>query len=217
MTNLEKCFLIHSEPFGEQQLKLTLLGAELGCRTMYAHMKHNQPSFFQLLEIESRDRETNQIQVTRALDQMVSLQGQALYLGLYLNELVYRLAKGHQVSQSLFGSYFSTLRILATNQDPQPSLRYFERQFLADLGYGLDYLKDLNQRSIQAESRYDYLIGHGFRLNNDSGTLPGEILIAIMQNDWRKPETLKLAKHINRQEIQRLLGNQPLNSRKFFT
>ena len=68
-----------------------------------------------------------------AADQVASppaLQGQALYCGLYLNELLMRLLHRGDPHAEVFERYRQVLAELASGVSPQPVLRIFEKHLL---------------------------------------------------------------------------------------
>lgn len=65
------------------------------------------------------------------------LQGDALLCALYLNELVLRLTPRQDPQPGLFADYLRTLTRLAHGEPQAWTLRRFERDLLAHLGYGL--------------------------------------------------------------------------------
>jgi DNA repair protein RecO (recombination protein O) len=65
------------------------------------------------------------------------LAGEALLCGLYLNELVIRLLPRNDPHPDLFLAYLQTLKRLRGEGTQAWQLRRFERDLLADLGYGL--------------------------------------------------------------------------------
>lgn len=66
-----------------------------------------------------------------------TLAGEALLCGLYLNELVIRLLPRNDPHPDLFLAYLQTLERLRGEGTQAWQLRRFERDLLADLGYGL--------------------------------------------------------------------------------
>ena len=65
------------------------------------------------------------------------LSGDALFAGMYINELVLRVSSRNDPHRDAFGAYTECLGRLAENDDIAWTLRRFERDLLADLGYAL--------------------------------------------------------------------------------
>ena len=64
------------------------------------------------------------------------LDGQALFSGMYLNELLIRLLPAEDAHPALFEHYVATLPALAEHRPLEPLLRAFEWRLLDELGYG---------------------------------------------------------------------------------
>ena len=69
---------------------------------------------------------------------MPALTGERLLSGLYLNELVVRLAGRGEGDSRLFERYATTLTLLAHGEALEPVLRAFEVALLEISGYGLE-------------------------------------------------------------------------------
>ncbi len=65
------------------------------------------------------------------------LQGERLYSGFYLNELLLRLLTEHDPHEQLFDQYHDTLMQLSRNDSLETLLRTFELRLLEEIGYGL--------------------------------------------------------------------------------
>lgn len=152
------------------------------------------------------------------------LQGKALYIGFYINELLVRFLPEYSPHQSLFDSYTALVDLLATGADPEPALRQFEMSVLDEMGCGIDLYADLNEgAAIEAGSRYRYHPGEGFsRVTQQTGggmpltIFSGEHLLAIANGQWEEPSVRQSAKRLLRQAITRQLGGKPLRSRELF-
>ncbi len=158
-----------------------------------------------------------------------------LACALYLNELLYRLLKvGDSAGAALFGIYQQTLAQLAqTENSPALAaiLRPFERQLLAELGYGIDFTQAADGQSIRSDQQYHWRFGTGFETLksqasctnvDNSGSVdhtglppyyPGAVLTQIAQSEWNAV-SLSYAKRLFRRCLRELLGDQPLLSRQ---
>lgn len=72
------------------------------------------------------------------------LNGQALFSGLYLNELLIRLLPAEDPQPEIFAHYAATLPLLAAGRPIEPLLRAFEWRLLEQLGYGFALDVDIN-------------------------------------------------------------------------
>lgn len=154
----------------------------------------------------------------------VALEGQALYCGFYLNELLMRLLHRHDPHESLYGHYRSALFALGEESGHEAVLRVFERRLLADLGYGLVLDHDVSDKlPIEPNVVYDYIPDQGpVRLKNPDldrvrgVRVRGSTLRALTAESLETPEALREAKHLMRVALGRHLGDKPLHSRRLF-
>ncbi len=146
------------------------------------------------------------------------LYGDALFSGLYLNELLIRLLPAEDPQPILFEHYGATLAALAEGRPLEPLLRAFEWRLLAELGYGFALTADLAGQPIAP--------GGWYRLQPDAGLEPvaqlqpglfqGAELLAMADADWSAPGALAAAKRLMRQALAPHLGGRPLVSRELF-
>ncbi|MDH4871796.1 DNA repair protein RecO [Pseudomonas sp. BN515] len=146
------------------------------------------------------------------------LAGEALFSGLYLNELLIRLLPAEDPQPALFEHYAVTLQALAANRPLEPLLRAFEWRLLDELGYGFALDTDLVGQPIAPDGIY--------RLQPDAGLEPvaqlqpglfqGRELLALAEADWSAPGALGAAKRLMRQALAPHLGGRPLVSRELF-
>jgi DNA repair protein RecO (recombination protein O) len=149
------------------------------------------------------------------------LQGERLFSGLYLNELLTRLLHRYDAYPSLYAGYVEALHRLAGNQSLEWILRRFELQLLNELGYGVDLVCDGVDGSPLSPAT-DY------RLTRDDGFLPvyHESQTAQNKNTFRGVDLLALAageesehlrpvaKRLCRLLLAPHLGDKPLQSRE---
>ncbi|WP_137818869.1 DNA repair protein RecO [Pseudomonas sp. 2FG] len=146
------------------------------------------------------------------------LHGDALFSGLYLNELLIRLLPVEDPQPILFEHYGMTLAALAAGRPLEPLLRAFEWRLLDELGYGFTLAEDLSGQPIAPDGLY--------RLQPDAGLEPvaqlqpglfqGAELLAMAAADWTAPGALAAAKRLMRQALAPHLGGRPLVSRELF-
>ncbi|MCU1715933.1 DNA repair protein RecO [Pseudomonas sp. 5P_3.1_Bac2] len=146
------------------------------------------------------------------------LSGEALFSGIYLNELLMRLLPAEDPHPALFEHYALTLVALAQGRALEPLLRAFEWRLLDELGYGFALDRDCQGQPIVASALY--------RLNNESGLMPvgqlqagvfqGADLLAMADANWSAVGALAAAKRLMRQALAPHLGGRPLVSRELF-
>lgn len=154
------------------------------------------------------------------------LQGEVLYCGFYLNELLMRLLHRHDPHEQLYTAYRETLATLvgATSRY-EAALRLFEKRLLRELGYGLMLEHDVTDRSpIAADALYEYIPERGpIRIRHpelnarlQGVRVRGESLLALANDDLSEPRALREAKVLMRTLLAPHLGDRPLHSRNLF-
>jgi len=150
-----------------------------------------------------------------------TLNGQALFCGLYLNELLLRLLHRHDPHERLFGNYAEALERLGDDRLDEAVLRIFEKRLLEEIGYGLVLDHDAGDGSaLQPDAQYRYLPERGpvrFGSRDDEGVaVRGASLLALAREQLDDPEAQRDAKRLLRALLARQLGERPLASRELF-
>ncbi|WLD57445.1 DNA repair protein RecO [Salinispirillum sp. LH 10-3-1] len=149
---------------------------------------------------------------------VLRLKGQALYLALYLNELLGVLLPRWVPAEALFGTYYATLRRLESGESAEPLLRFFERRLLEQLGFGIDFERDRAGELLQPERHYRFDDQNAFLQDPSSIVVDGfhgQDLIHIAHNDYGSPSTRRAAKQLFRRALALQLGERELLSRRF--
>ncbi|HET7778601.1 MAG TPA: DNA repair protein RecO [Rudaea sp.] len=119
----------------------------------------------------------------------VTLIGEGLLCGLYLNELVLRMTMRMDPQAELFDCYERTLGRLASGESHAWTLRRFERDLLVHLGYGLALATEAQAEApLAADMDYAYRHEHGpsvWRTAADGPRLKGSTLLDLAAD--RKP------------------------------
>jgi DNA repair protein RecO (recombination protein O) len=151
------------------------------------------------------------------------LQGDSLFSGLYLNELLVRILAVGDPQTLVFSAYQSALQALAGTTSVEPVLRQFEWQLLDVMGYGFSLTEDASGVAIEADAIYVWQAEEGLLRLIDSHPgdglpgLPGIGLLAMARADWTTPLALRTAKNLMRQALAIHLGGRPLVSRQLFS
>jgi len=156
-----------------------------------------------------------------AADQVASppaLQGQSLYCGLYLNELLMRLLHRGDPHAEVFERYRHVLSELASEAPPQPLLRVFEKHLLEAIGYAM--LLDREYASgadIQPQNWYEYKPDRGPVPMSGPGKnrVSGAALLQLHVEDLQV-EHLPELRMLMRSVIGYHLGGKPLASLSLF-
>ena len=150
-----------------------------------------------------------------------ALIGEALFSGLYLNELLTRLLPKFEAAPTLFAAYGNAIEIISTSSDPELALRRFELLLLEELGYQIQWQLDCEEQPIEPSKDYGYHPERGFVISHsgDSSLLvSGVQLLALC--DWqvtgRAIDDICQSKFkgIMRLAIEQRLGGRPLKVRE---
>ena len=148
------------------------------------------------------------------------LTGDCLLSGLYLNELLVRLAGRGEGDTRLFDSYATAIELIARGEALEPVLRAFEVALLEISGYALELETTVDTGSaIDADARYSYLLDQGpVGLSDDPGGIPvrGATLLALAGRQPLREGILPDAKRFMRAVLNHRLGDRPLHSRSLF-
>lgn len=137
------------------------------------------------------------------------LSGDALLAGMYVNELVLRLTSRNDAHPPAFAAYTECLARLAEQPDIAWTLRRFERDFLADLGYALMLTQSADGAPIDAAATYAYVADSGPIAWRETTGLPrvsGAALIALDCDETPTASQLTELRRLMRSVISHLVG-----------
>lgn len=219
-----EAWLLHKQWAGETSVRLTLLTRDLGlmqavykgARSLKKHAVL-QPFTSLWVSLDARyDRYF--IRSIEASCSTFFLTGNALFSGLYMNELLYYALNPLYQDVALYTAYQMALTQLSQSGDRlsiESVLRRFEWVLLRSCGYLFSFTKEAGTGlPVQAEKNYYFVAGEGFF--PDSQGVSGAILLALAQDDLEKERHLRVAKKIMRQAIDHLLGGKEIKSRSLF-
>jgi DNA repair protein RecO (recombination protein O) len=150
-----------------------------------------------------------------------SLEGDRLLSAMYLNELVLRLTARGDAHPQLFAAYSETLARLAIGANTAWTLRRFERDLLAELGYALVCeLEADTGLPIEADVEYIYLAEHGpQRWQGQSNVLRlrGSAFLALESDEEPSAVDLAALRRLMRHLIRQQLGGGVLRSWSLLT
>ena len=148
----------------------------------------------------------------------LSLTGDALLSGYYVNELLITFLHRHDPQPEVFNLYAQTLTALGAAATVAPCLRQFEIELLRQIGYALTLDFDAaNQQPLEPAVNYEYRMEQGpVAVSRDDGSLvfSGAILTAIDALEFERPEVLRAANRLLREVINFHLGGKQLRTRK---
>ncbi|QGG80729.1 DNA repair protein RecO [Litorivicinus lipolyticus] len=209
-------WVLHRRPYRETGALVDVLTAEGRQRgVVRGQAKTAQLVAFMPLLIEwGPVRDLRAINRLEPLGPSITLTGNALLCGLYINELCVRLLPQDEACPGLMADYGRTLLALASG-DPQPILRRFEASLLNQLGFDFSVAHTSDGAPVEDELRYWVHPESGPRLAPPGARdAPfGRDLKRVQQQAFEDPTTLNLAKRLNRARLNALLGDKPLQSR----
>lgn len=229
MEHSDNAFILHSRPYTDSKILVDFFCQHAGLLSgVYrASQRKGQAivvrQFTPLAVRWSGQNELKTIRSMEPLEASISLTGDKLYCGLYLNELLIRLLTKEDAQTCIYSTYVQTLKYIAVG-GVEENLRLFELTLLNEIGYCPDFTVDCSGNTIVDNPDYKYLFGLdvGFTkvtdVNASTGELySGEVIQAIYRTDFSKGATKTAAKRLCRKMINHLLGDKPLNSRVLFS
>lgn len=148
----------------------------------------------------------------------LSLTGDALLSGYYVNELLLHFLHRHDPQPGIFDLYAQTIRSLAAAQSIAPRLRQFEIELLRQIGYALNFdHESASQQPLEAHQNYEYRVEQGpVAVSKTDGSLvfSGAMLTAVGAQKFDDPDTLRAANRLMREVVSFHLGGKELKSRK---
>jgi DNA repair protein RecO (recombination protein O) len=141
----------------------------------------------------------------------LALTGDALLCAFYVNELMLRLSERNDVHAHAFAAYSLCLARMAQGEPLNWTLRRFERDLLADLGYALALRHTADGGAIETRELYGY--------DPDAGPVPparshahwprvsGAALLALDRDELPVAEHLAQLRALSRAVVRHLAGD----------
>ena len=231
--DLQPAFILHRRPFRNTSLLLEAFTAVHGRIALVARGANQSKSrlrsilqpFTPLLLSWTENAELGTLSAAEERQPAYPIPSKRLLSGLYLNELLLRLLTRHDPHPELFTPYEQALQGLTQAPNEELVLRYFEKNLLDQLGYGLPLSADCQTgEPIQAERYYCYHAQQGVQALADSdlivpGRIAGRTLLAVRENrldELTEPDELRQLKLMMRAAINAHL-DKPLRSRQVMT
>ena len=224
---LQPAYVLHSRSFRETSLIVEAFTREHGRVAVVARGAKSARSRWRNILQPFRPlliswNQKSDLGTLTAADQVAStpaLQGQSLYCGMYLNELLMRLLHRGDPHAEVFERYRHALSELATETPPQPLLRIFEKHLLEAIGYAMLLDREYQSgKDILAQHWYDYKPDRGPELSSGPGKcrVSGSALLALHAEDL-SVENLPELRMLMRSVIGYHLGDKPLASLSLFS
>lgn len=225
--HLEPAYVLHSRSFRETSLIVEAFTRDHGRIAVVARGAKSARSRWRNVLQPFRPlliswNQKSDLGTLTSADQVASpppLQGQSLYCGMYLNELLMRLLHRGDPHDEVFERYRQVLSELARDVAPQPVLRVFEKHLLEAIGYAM--LLDREYEGgveVQMQSWYDYTPDRGPALSSGpgKGRVTGRALLALHREDLYE-ESLPELRMLMRAVLGYHLGSKPLASLTLFS
>ncbi|AZE76900.1 DNA repair protein RecO [Pseudomonas synxantha] len=215
-------YVLHSRAYRETSALVDFLTPQGRLRAVLRSARGKAGTLarpFVSLDVEFRGKgELKNVGRLESVGTSAWLNGDALFSGLYLNELLIRLLPAEDPHPAVFDHYAATLLALAEGRPLEPLLRAFEWRLLDDLGYGFELSNDLHGEPIAADGMYRLQVDAGLErvFLLQPGLFQGSELLAMSEADWTAPGALSAAKRLMRQALAVHLGGRPLVSRELF-
>jgi len=224
---MEPAYVLHSRSFRETSLIVEAFTREHGRVAVVARGAKSARSRWRNILQPFRPlliswNQKSDLGTLTAADQVASppaMQGQSLYCGLYLNELLMRLLHRGDPHAEVFERYRHMLAELASEAPPQPLLRIFEKHLLEAIGYAMLLDREYGSGAdIQAQNWYKYRPGQGPVLSSGPGKdrVSGAALMALHAENLQA-EIYPELRMLMRSVIGYHLGGKPLVSLSLFS
>ena len=225
----QPAFVLHARPWRETSLLVELLSRDHGrvgvvARGVRGARSRLSRSVLQplipLLVSWSGTGELATLTAAEAAGTSLALSGEALLCALYVNELVARLLPRNDAQAEVFDEYLAALTRLAGSDAPAWTLRRFERDLLAQLGYAalLDSEAE-NGAPLDPAGEYAYRLDAGpvpWRGAGDGLRLRGSALLGLAQDVQPDSEDLRALRRLMRALIAHHLGGSSLRAWSLF-
>lgn len=151
----------------------------------------------------------------------LGLTGPRLFSAIYVNELLNRLVEHYDQQPELYSLYEWVVNALLKEPLVDVVLRKFELSLLESLGYGLNFICDVESgKAIDQSRNYRFIADQGFTESLVAGEsahyFSGDDLLAIYQGHYSE-SVRRVAKRLCRLALAQHLGHKPLKSRELFS
>ncbi len=223
----QAAFILHHRPFRDSSQILDLISREhgklavvaRGSRGARSRLKGVLRPFMPLSMSWVIKSDLGTLTGAEVRGAPLSLTGEALLAGYYVNELVLHFLHRHDPQPEVFDAYAETIEALATSGAAIAAvLRQFEVALLRHSGYALNLDHEAgSSRDLDPRQHYDYRVEQGaVPVSRDEGPMvfTGATLAAIAAQRFDDPAILQAANRLMREVIAYHLGGKELKSRK---
>ena len=212
-------FVIRRFPYQESSLLLDYLTQTHGIVRLIAkgakRNKQLQLKTEPFIEIQFEFNPAHDLPILKKAElgqELFRLKGEALWCGLYMNEVLLKLFEPRYADEEIFLAYTTALRQLSCEQHHALALRQFELQLLNSLGYRV------LEATTSPQTFYCFVPEKGLMSCHPDfpHAISGESLEKIRQNNWDKV-VLSQSKGLFSKMIEQLLGDKKLRVKETFS
>lgn len=224
--SLQAAFILHGRDFRDTSRLLDVFTLEYGRVSLVAKGARSARSklqgvlepFAPVLISWSGKGEVQTLTGAEPVKSEINLAGKQIMSAYYINELLQRLITFHDPHPKLFEIYQKTLECFS-NEDIELVLRRFEKQLLAEIGYGMSLNVDAgNGKDLIKDKLYYYDLEKG-PINihadevNGEFVIKGQTLLDMHDEKFSCEQSKKEAKQLMRIILSHHLGDKPLKTR----
>lgn len=222
-TDLSYAWVLHKRLSGDTSAWVTFFTYHSGLVTAFfkGGLKPKKASLLQsftpLYLFYDSKRDLRYVKQLEFAAKPIILTGEALFAGLYVNELIYYLLHENEPAPELFERFGFILEQLShspSRLETAVILRCFERALLHYCGYEILLSHDSQGVAIDAQLSYRYLAGEGLRIHPQG--FKGAALQAIARECWQGPEVLRVAKQLFQQALDHALAGRVIQARALY-
>lgn len=222
----QPAFILHHRPFRDSSQLLDVLSVDHGKLALVARGSRGAKSrlkgvlrpFMPLYLSWVQRSDLGTLTGAEVRGAPISLSGDALLSGFYVNELLLHFLHRHDPQPGIFTTYARTIQALAGTDSVAACLRQFEIELLRQLGYALNLDHESGSYDpLQPERHYEYRFEQGpvpVQRATGSMVFSGRELLAIGASRYEEPDVLRASSRLLREVITFHLGGKELKSRK---
>ncbi len=225
----DEAYILHTRPYKNSSMLVEAFCKNSGRHSFVAKgvKRKNSPMqglvepFNTLYIVWGGRGELKNLYKVESVPPSIDLQGDYLYAGFYLNELIMYLLHKDEAHTQLFMNYQDCLINLSAKQQTSVTLRYFELELLTELGYGVNIQSDAHTGEVVAKDKfyqYDFELGISEYRGDDRSVLQisGDTLLALEKRELSSEQQILEAKRLLRRILEFHLEGRPIKAREFF-
>ena len=215
-------FMLHTRAYRETSKLCSFFSAEFG---LIRAVARKSVPLFQHLQVSMTGKQgLKSLSKPEHLVILPALADQALYAGLYLNELLYRLLPELEPYPETFSAYAAALELLSTDNPLEPTalkrlLRQTELVLLKEHGYEISFEYNSQQDPIDSQIHYHYDPQSGWipvqAYSPDHPSFAGSWILAFNPQQILDSDLSNLGR-LCRICLDQLLDHKPLETRKLW-